>query len=64
MVIWGLGWNDELSEDILKDWSKWVNVMKSFAGFSIPRYCFLEGPMIEDDENVVYQLYGFRDASN
>ena len=26
----GLGWDNELSWDILKDWSKWVNVMGSF----------------------------------
>ena len=59
-----LGWDDELPEDILKDWSKWVNVMESFAGLSITRYCFLEGPVIEDDGDVAYQLHGFCDASN
>ena len=37
--------------------------MESFAGLSIPRYCFLEGPVIEDDENVAYQLHGFCYAS-
>ena len=63
-TILGLGWDDELSEDILKDWSKWVNVMESFAGLSIPHYCILEGPVIEDDENVAYQLHGFCDVSN
>ena len=60
----GLDWDDELPEDIRKDWSKWVNVMESFAGLSIPRYCFLEGPVIEEDENVAYQLHGFCDTSN
>ena len=48
--ILGLGWDDELPENIRKDWSKWVNVLDSFAGLSIPLYCFLEGPVIEDDE--------------
>ena len=38
--------------------------MGSFAGLSIPRYCFLEAPVIEDDKNVAYQLHGFCDASN
>ena len=64
MAILGLGWEDELPEDIRKDWSKWVNVMESFAGLSIPRYCFLEGPVIEDDESVAHQLHGFCDTSN
>ena len=45
-------------------WSKGVNVMGSFAGLSIPRYCFLEGLMIEDNENVAYRLHGFCDTSN
>ena len=38
--------------------------MGSFAGLSIPHYRFLEGPVIEDDKNIAYQLYGFCDASN
>ena len=63
VTILDLGWDDELPEDICKDWSKWVNVMESFAGLSIPRYCFLEGPVIEDDEDIAYQLNGFCDAS-
>ena len=64
VTVLGLAWDDELPEDILKDWSKWVNVIGSFAGLSIPRYCFLEGPVIEDDGDVAYQLHGFCDASN
>ena len=38
--------------------------MRSFAGLSIPRYCFLKKPVIEDNKNVAYQLHGFCDASN
>ena len=38
--------------------------MENFAGLSIPRYCFLEEPVIEDNENGGYQLHGFCDASN
>ena len=38
--------------------------MGSFAGLSIPCYCFLKRPMIEDNENVTYQLHGFSDMSN
>ena len=64
VTILGLGWDDELSEDILKDWRKWVNVMGSFANLSIPPNWYLEGPVIEDNENVAYQLHGFFDASN
>ena len=64
MTILGLGCDDELPESILKERSKWVNVMGSFAGLSIPCYCFLEGTVIEDDESVAYQLHGFCDASN
>ena len=47
-----------------QDWSKWVKVMGSFAGLPFPRYCFLEGPVIEDDGDVAYQLHGYCDASN
>ena len=36
----------------------------SFAGLSIPRYCFLERSVIEGDENVAYQLHGFCNVSN
>ena len=52
VTILGLGWDDELPEDILEDWSKWVNVMGSFAGLSILRYCFSEETVIEDEEIV------------
>ena len=27
VTSFGLGWDNELSEDILEDWRKWVNVM-------------------------------------
>ena len=64
VTILGLGWDDELPEDILKDWSKWINVMWSFASLSITRYCFLEGTVIEDNENVAYQFHEFCDASS
>ena len=64
VTVLGFGWDDELPEDILKDWSKWVNAVENFAGLSIPRYCFSKGPVIEDRKNVAYQLHGFCDASN
>ena len=38
--------------------------MGSFAGLSIFHYCFLKGPVIEDDGDVAYQLHEFCDASN
>ena len=47
VTILSLGWDAELSEDILKDWSKWLNVMESFAGLFIRRYCFLKEPVID-----------------
>ena len=64
VTILGLGCDDELPENILKGWIKWVNIIGSFAGLSISRYCFLEGLMMENDENVAYQLHGFCYASN
>ena len=64
VTILGLGWDIKLPEDILKDWSKCVNVMESFAGWSISRCCFLEGPVIKNDENVAYQLHEFCDESS
>ena len=64
VTILGLSWSDELPEDVLKGWCKWINIMGSFAGLSIPRCCFLEEPVIEDDENAAYQLHGYCDASN
>ena len=38
--------------------------MGSFAGLSIPRYCFMEGAVIKDNKNIACQLHGFCDASN
>ena len=46
VTIWGRGWDDDLPENILKNWNKWVNVLGSFVDLSIPRYCFLEGNRI------------------
>ena len=60
----GLGWDDELPEDIVKRWRKWVALMESFADVSIPRYCFAEGCEFACREGAEYQLHGFCDALN
>ena len=60
----GLGWDDELPEDIVKRWLKWVALMESFADASIPRYCFAGGCEFASREGAEYQLHGFCDASN
>ena len=60
----GLGWDDELPEDIVKRWRKWVALMESFVDVSIPRYCFAGGCEFACREGAEYQLHGFCDASN
>ena len=60
----GLGWDNELTEDIVKRWRKWVALMESFADVSIPRYCFAGGCEFACREGAEYQLHRFCDASN
>ena len=59
MTVLGIGRDDELPENILKEWSNWVNVMESFAGLSIRCYCFLEGTVIKDEEMLRTNSMGF-----
>ena len=40
VTIFGLGWDNELSEDILEDWSKWVNVMGILLAWVFPAIAF------------------------
>ena len=61
----GLEWDDVLSDELLKEWKMWVDSMKLFVDFSIPRSCFLDALSDEVKENeILYQLHGFCDASN
>ena len=60
----GLGWDNELPEDIVKRWRKWVVLMESLADVSIPSYCFAGGCEFACREGAEYQLHRFCDASN
>ena len=36
----GLEWDDVLSYELLKEWRVWVDSMKLFVHFLLPRCCF------------------------
>ena len=59
----GLGWDDELLQDILKRWRKWITLMEIFASVSISRYYFAGDYEFASREGAEYQLHGFCDAS-
>jgi len=51
VVTLGLGSDDKLPDDILKDWHKWVEFMDTFTDVSIPCYCFPEGHVLKGVDN-------------
>ena len=57
--------DDVVWDEFLKEWREWVDPMKLFIDFSIPRSCFLDKPFVGVEENeVLYQFHSFCDASN
>ena len=59
----GFGWDDQLPDDILRKWEKWVDTLAAVTDLSLARDCFPGCKTISCDK-IVYQLHGFCDASN
>ena len=43
----GFGWDDQLPDDILRKWEKWVDALAAVTDFSLARDCF---PGCEDNQ--------------
>ncbi|XP_069129352.1 uncharacterized protein [Argopecten irradians] len=56
----GVGWDEEISEEDLKDWNDWLNQLPHFERVSIDR-CYKTGSL---GKVTSCQLHGFADASN
>ena len=52
---------DELPGDIVNEWNSWVSSLGTLSSFSLDRYCFTKIP--DENDNVIYQLHCFCDAS-
>ena len=63
VAISGFGWDDELPHDIVRKWEAWVDSLTGLSNVSLPR-CFYGVEPRASNENIVYQLHGFCDASN
>ena len=55
----GIGWDDEIPEDVKRRWEQWTKSMHSIAGIRIKRH--LEGYVSETSE---IQMHVFSDASS
>ena len=67
LTIMSIDWEDKISEVLYKEWCKWVEFMRDYSEFSIPRYCFAnEHGYIgyATNDKIVYELHGFCDASD
>jgi Pao retrotransposon peptidase len=54
----GLGWDDSLPEDILKQWNSWCDSLSALNELFVPRWIFSNRP-----GNTKYALHVFCDAS-
>ena len=57
-----LDWDDELPGDIVNEWNSWVASLGPCQVFLC--YCFVNTKIPDENDNVIYQLHGFCDASN
>ena len=55
--------DDQLADDILRKWEKWVDTLAAVTDLSLARDCFPGCETISCDK-IVHQLHGFCDASN
>ncbi|KAJ0169568.1 hypothetical protein K1T71_014753 [Dendrolimus kikuchii] len=55
--IAGIGWDDELPQELLQEWKGYRKDMKNLVDFHIPRW-------ISQKEGNLIELHGFSDASN
>ena len=58
----GVDWDDFLSDEVKKDWKRWLKTSSMLNEFCIPRNFFLEHAELRNDAE--YQLHGFCDASD
>ena len=40
LTIMSIDWEDKIPEVLYKEWCKWVEFLKDYYEFFIPRYCF------------------------
>ena len=57
-----MDWDDTVSDEVKKDWKKWLETSNILNEFCIPRSFLLEHTELINDAE--YQLHGFCDASN
>ena len=62
IAISGVGWDENVSEDIREEWKKWLSTSNTLEDYAITRNYLEE--RIEPMSDVTYQLHGFCDASN
>ena len=58
----GVDWDDAVSDEVKKDWKKWLETSNVLNEFCIPRNFLLEHTELRNDAE--YQLHGFCDASD
>ena len=58
----GVDWDDAVSDEVKKDWKKWLETSNILNEFCIPRNFLLEHTELRN--NAEYQLHGFCDASD
>ena len=58
----GVGWDENVSEDIKKEWKKWLSTSNKLEGYAVTRNNLVE--RIEPMSDVTYQFHGFCDASD
>ena len=58
----GVDWDDAVSDEVKKDWKKWLETSNILNEFCIPRNFLLEHTELRNDAE--YQLHGFCDASD
>ena len=62
VVTSGVGWDENVSEDIREEWKKWLSTSNTLEDYAITRNYLVE--RIKPMSDVTYQLHGFCDASD
>ena len=60
----GIDWDDAIPDNIRRDWKSWVDSINPVKHVSLPRYCFGNKEVSENNPPVIYQLHCFSDASD
>ena len=60
VAAFGVDWDDALSDEVKKDWKKWLETSNILNEFGIPCNFLLEHTKLRNDAE--YQLLGFCDA--